>query len=295
MSGPLSTAHPTNEAWVGANADDVIAKARDENFPVAMRLLPSRRREQLLAIYAYARLVDDVGDELEGDRLAALDWLESELTLALAGKATHPVFVRLQQSIESANLQEAPFRDLIEANRRDQTVTSYATFDDLVGYCALSANPIGRLVLQVFDAETPERAALSDDVCTALQVIEHLQDVREDAERGRVYLPGEVLHAAGCAVDELTAASASPSLRRVIAVESARARVLLGSANPLLRSLSGPSRLAIVGFAAGGLAALDAIAAVDCDVLGQRCRPTRRRLLLHALRLRTSRRSGSNP
>ena len=294
MSGPLSTAHLTNEPWLGVNVDDVSAKARDENFPVATRLLPARLRDHLLAIYGYARLVDDVGDELEGDRLAALDWLDRELTLALSGKATHPVFVRLQRSIQGQNLPEAPLRDLIEANRRDQTITSYATFDELVGYCALSANPIGRLVLRVFDADTPARISWSDDVCTALQIIEHLQDVREDAERGRVYLPREDLDAEGCAVDELTAPAASPALRRVIAVESARARVLLGSASPLLRSLTGRPRLAIVGFAAGGLAALDAIAAVDCDVLGHRCRPTRRRLMLHALRLRTARRSGSD-
>jgi squalene synthase HpnC len=250
---------------------------------------------QLLAIYGYARVVDDVGDEFEGDRLAALDGLDRELSLALAGEATQPVFVRLQRSMQNGNLREAPLRDLIEANRRDQTITAYATFDELVGYCALSANPIGRLVLQVFDAETPARASLSDNVCTALQIVEHLQDVREDAQRGRVYLPREDLDAAGCSVDELTAATASRPLRRVIAVESARARALLESAYPLVHSLSGRPRLAIAGFAAGGLAALDAIAAVDYDVLGYRCRPTRRRLLLHALRLQTSRRSRSNP
>ena len=289
MSGSPPTTHPTKAVWATVRVDDLVAKARDENFPVASRLLPRRQRAHLLALYAFARLVDDVGDEFEGDRLAALDALDGELTRAFSGDATHPVFVRLQPSIRECRLVEAPFRNLIEANRRDQSIASYATFDDLVDYCTLSANPIGRLVLRVFDADTPPRIAWSDDVCTALQIVEHLQDVGEDARRGRVYLPVEDQAAEGCTVEDLTSAVASSALRRTVAHESARARGLLDSAAPLLRALSGRPRLAIAGFAAGGLAALDAIAEVDFDVLGHRCRPRRRRLLVHALRLRAGR------
>ena len=235
MSGSLPTTHPTNGVWATVRVEDLQAKARDENFPVASRLLPRRQRAHLLALYAFARLVDDVGDEFEGDRLAALNALDSELTRAFSGEATHPVFVRLQPSIRECRLVEAPFRNLIEANRRDQSIASYATFDDLVGYCTLSANPVGRLVLRVFDADTPPRVAWSDDVCTALQIVEHLQDVGEDARRGRVYLPIEDQEAEGCTVEDLTAAVASSALRRTVAQESARARGLLDSASPLLR------------------------------------------------------------
>jgi squalene synthase HpnC len=292
MSGSSSTTHEVGGPWANARIDELTAKARDENFPVATRLLPRRQRAHLFALYAFARLVDDVGDELEGDRLAALDWLDRELSRAFSDEATHPVFIRLQHSIRACGLEEEPFRNLIEANRRDQRIASYTTFEELVDYCTLSANPIGRLVLRVFDADTATRVAWSDDVCTALQIIEHLQDVGEDARRGRVYLPLEDREAKGCTIEDLTGTVATPSLRRAVARESARARGLLDSASPLLQSLSGRPRLAIAGFAAGGLAALDAIAAVDFDVLGHRCRPTRRRLVLHMLKLRVNRHPG---
>jgi len=292
MSGSSSTTHQDGAPWTTANVDELTAKTRDENFPVASRLLPRRQRVHLLALYAFARLVDDVGDELDGDRLAALDCMDRELTRAFSGQATHPVFVRLQHSITACDLAEGPFRDLIEANRRDQNVASYSTFAELVDYCTLSANPIGRLVLRVFDADTPARVAWSDDVCTALQIVEHLQDIREDAQRGRVYVPLEDREAEGCTVDDLTSTVASQPLRRTVALECARARALLDSAWPLVRSLAGRPRLAVAGFAAGGLAALDAISAVDYDVLGHRCRPTRKRLLLHMAELRVGRHPG---
>ena len=171
----------TIDSLFGAR-DDITSKAGHENFPVASRLLPRDIRSELMAIYAFARFTDDIGDEAEGDRLVLLDWLDDELTLAGEGRAIHPVFQRLTPVIQDLNLDLQPFRNLIEANRVDQRVTRYATFDDLVGYCMLSAAPVGHLVLAVFKASSEERIAWSDKVCIALQLVEHLQDVGEDAD-----------------------------------------------------------------------------------------------------------------
>jgi squalene synthase HpnC len=252
-----------------------VARARAENFPVALRVLPRDRRAQLLAIYGFARLVDDTGDEATGDRLALLDELEAELDRALAGTATHPVFVPLQATIRAGSLPDEPFRRLIEANRRDQRVHRYATWDDLRDYCAYSADPVGRLVLGVFGATTPARVRWSDDVCTGLQLLEHLQDVGEDRRRGRVYLPEEDMARFGCPPAALDDPMASPGLRRVVAFECERARRLLASGTVLAHDVSGHARLAVAGFTAGGLATLDRIARVDFDVLAHRARPTR--------------------
>jgi squalene synthase HpnC len=258
--------------------DDTVLRERaaQENFPVASRALPRAVRSHLLAIYGFARLVDDTGDELVGDRMGALDALEDQLERAYRGTATDPVFVRLTPTLRDLDLDDAPFRALIEANRVDQVVTHYDTWASLRGYCSLSANPVGRLVLAVFGVATPERLAWSDDVCTALQLVEHLQDVGEDFARGRVYLPAEDLDRFGASDADLAAATASSSLRAVVAHEVDRARRLLHrSAPPLCRSLRGRARVAVAGFAGGGLAALDAIERARYDVLAVDARPSR--------------------
>lgn len=275
-----STAEPAGSAPDFA-AGAILGQSRSENFPVASFVLPRRTRSHLLAIYGFARLADDIGDEAEGDRLAQLDWLDAEVERAAVGQATHPLLQRLTPTLAGLRLSLEPFKALIEANRVDQRVTRYETFDDLVGYCQLSAVPVGRLVLAVFDAATPERVALSDDVCVGLQVVEHLQDVAEDAERGRVYLPQSELRAAGVAEGQLTALRATPALRRLVAVQASRAQRLLASGGPLARSLAWQPRAAVAAFAGGGLAALDAVRKARYDVLGHRCRPVKARIGLH--------------
>ncbi len=255
------------------DAESVYVQATNENFPVASWLLPASVRADLMAVYGFARLTDDIGDESAGDRLARLEWLDRELERAARGQAGNAVMRRVGATIAARGLTLQPFRDLIDANRHDQTVSRYETFEDLVGYCRLSANPVGRLVLEIFGAATPDRVALSDDVCTGLQVVEHLQDVAEDLAQGRVYLPMVDLRAAGCDEHDLRAAHAGPALRRVVALESSRARQLLFSGAPLAASLRLRPRVAVAAFAAGGMAALDAIEAADFDVLARRCRP----------------------
>jgi squalene synthase HpnC len=250
----------------------VMAQSTEENFPVALRVLGPTTRRQLLSLYGFARLVDDAGDEAGGDRLALLDWIEGDLNRIYDHqRPEHPLLRALAPTIHTLQLPVQPFRRLIEANRRDQTVTSYATFAALLDYCRLSAAPVGELVLHVFGAATPERIRLSDRICAGLQVTEHLQDVREDWERGRVYLPAEDLARFG--VQEFVP---GPEFRELMAFEVTRARSLLDEGAPLIGQLSGRRALAVAGFVAGGRAALDAIARAGYDVLEARPRPSRR-------------------
>ena len=246
----------------------VMARARSENFPVASRWLPGSVAGHLMAIYGFARLVDDLGDEAPGDRLALLDWAEHELDRIYAGvDPEHAVMRALAPTVHACGLPPEPFRRLIAANRRDQTVTRYDTFAELLAYCNLSAAPVGELVLHVFGAATLQRIALSDEVCAGLQIVEHLQDVGEDFSRARVYLPQEDLARFGCAEDELGAASAAPALRAVVAFEAGRARELLAAGALLARQLPLRARLAVAGFVAGGRAALDGLERAGWDPL----------------------------
>jgi squalene synthase HpnC len=231
----------------------VLDRAGTENFSVASLVLGRATRDHLLAIYGFARFVDQLGDDVEDDRLAHLDWLEQELDRAYVGEPEHAIMRRLAPTVRALALPREPFVRLIEANRRDQRQAVYATFDELVDYCDLSANPVGELVLHVFGVATPARIALSDDVCTALQLLEHWQDVEEDHRRGRVYVPAEDLERFGVAAGET-----SPAL---LAFEIERARALLDRGARLVGTLRGRARLAVAGYVGGGRAGLDALAA----------------------------------
>jgi len=157
--------------------------------------------------------------------------------------------------------------DLIEANRQDQKVTRYDTFAELTRYCELSANPVGQIVLYIFGAATRGRIALSDSICTALQLVEHWQDVAEDLANGRIYLPAEDLERFGCTEADLAAPAAGPAVRELIRFETDRAARMLDSGAPLVHTLHGAARLAVAGYLAGGRAALAAIRAQEYDVL----------------------------
>jgi squalene synthase HpnC len=251
-------------------AEAVMARAATENFSVASRVLPRRMRAHLLAGYGFARLVDELGDDEDiapQERLRALDWLEGELDRAFRNEAEHPLLVRLQATVHECGLTREPFIRLIEANRMDQRVSRYETWADLRRYCSLSADPVGELVLGIFGLANPERIALSDLICTALQLAEHCQDVAEDLARGRVYLPQEDLARFGCGEAELADAHAGAPLREVLAFEVGRARRLLIDGSPLIAQLRGRPKIAVAAFLAGGHAALDAIERVHYDVL----------------------------
>ncbi|MFF8598148.1 squalene synthase HpnC [Streptomyces sp. NPDC015232] len=264
-----------------------LGKAADENFPVAPFFLPRAWRDDLMAVYGFARLVDDIGDgdlapggadarllgvapEHAEDRLALLDAFETDLRRVFdpAGDGPHhPLLRALVPTVERRALPAEPFLGLVAANRQDQLIGRYETYEDLLAYCELSANPVGRLVLGITGTATPERIRRSDAICTALQIVEHLQDVAEDLARDRVYLPAEDLKRFHVTVDDLAAPTAGASVRALIAFEADRARALLDSGAPLVGSVRGRLRLLLAGFTAGGYAALDAIAAAGFDVL----------------------------
>jgi squalene synthase HpnC len=260
------------------------AQATGENFPVALRLLPTRYRRHLAAVYGFARSADDMGDEApEAERLALLDELEADLARLYRpgpgrGGPRLRVVGALAPAVAECGIPEQPFLDLIQANRQDQVVARYRTYADLLAYCRLSANPVGRIVLHVFGVATPRREKLSDQVCTALQLAEHWQDVAEDLRAGRIYLPGEDLDSFGVTEADLAAPTASEQVRALIAFEVRRANELLGHGAPIVGTLRGAARAAVAGYVAGGRAALGAITASGHDVLVATPRPAKRRV-----------------
>lgn len=290
MSRPVAAdalGSPADAALSSAlSPETLMAKHRVENFPVAMGLLPRATRGHLLAIYGFARLTDDVGDEAPGDRSALLDEIDREIDRIFAGETPrHPLMGRVARSVRACSLPEQPFRRLVEANRRDQHVARYERYQDLVEYCTYSADPIGHLVLGVFGVATPERIRWSNAICTALQLVEHWQDVAEDLAADRIYLPAEDLRRFGCSEVDLKASAAGPAVRELMRFEVERARELMRSGEPLMGSLVGWARLAVAGFAAGGHAALDGIAAQHYDVLATEPRVLRRHWLRHFVKL----------
>ncbi|OKK23011.1 squalene synthase [Streptomyces sp. CB00455] len=290
-----------------------LAKASAENFPVAPAFLPRAWRDGLMAVYGYARLVDDIGDgdlapggrdavllgldpAAADDRLALLDALEADLRRVFGrtdGLPRHPLVRALLPVARTHGLTPAPFLALIEANRQDQRVARYETYGELLAYCELSANPVGRLVLALTGTSTPERIRRSDAVCTALQIAEHLQDVAEDLGRNRIYLPAEDMGRFHVGEPDLKAASAGASVRSLVAFETARARELLDEGIPLVGSVHGRLRLLLAGFVGGGRAALNAVAGAGFDVLPGPPKPTKGGLLREvAAVLRTAPRKG---
>jgi squalene synthase HpnC len=265
--------------------DAMASRSAGENFPVALRMLPAARRRHLMAIYGFARITDDIGDEAPpAERAALLDELEADLGELKAGKARLPVIRALEPTICGLGVPEQLFIDIISANRQDQIVSRYETFAELAGYCRLSANPIGRMVLYVFGEFSERRAELSDRVCTALQLAEHWQDVAEDYRAGRIYLPGADLREYDVAEADLAAPAASPRLLGLMTFETKRAGELLDSGAPLVGTLRGTARLAVGGYVAGGRAALASIAGAGYDVLAHQAVPGKRTLAAKLLR-----------
>ena len=235
------------------------------------------------AIYGFARLVDILGDELEGGpeaRLAALDELEREVEACYTGEPAWSVMVELAPTVREFDLPREPFLRLIEANRMDQRIAAYETWADLKRYCRHSADPVGRLVLGILGrGEDAEAAARSDDVCTGLQLVNFLQDVPRDLALGRVYLPADDRRRFG--VTRLD--QPNEELRDLLEFETGRARGLLASGEPLRQRLGGRTGRAVLVFARGGLAALEALERANFDVFSGRPQPSRARLARAAL------------
>jgi squalene synthase HpnC len=259
-------------------------KLRTENFPVALRVLPRRFRDDLTAVYGFARTVDDLGDESAGNRSANLDAFAADLDLIWqGGTPSSPVLRRLATTVRAKNLPAEPFRHLVAANRQDQQVTAYRNFDELRAYCRLSADPVGRIVLRVFDVSSDVRVAWSDAICTGLQLVEHWQDVAEDRRAGRIYLPADDMARFGVTPDDLDRPATPDALRRLLAFETDRAAELFRRGTPLVRDLGGWARLAVGGFLAGGLATVDALRRAEFDVLARTLRPRRADVVRHLI------------
>ncbi len=271
----------------GMELAEVAARAAGENFPVGSVLFPRALRPHVRALYCYARLVDELGDAYDGDRLGALDELESQVELTFEGEPTWPVLRNVQPTVRKFDLPREPFLRLIEANRMDQRVSEYATWDDVKHYCVHSADPCGRLVLGVLRrADDPELVAASDSVCTGLQLVNFLQDVPRDLELGRIYLPAADRARFGDpALDR-----PSEELRALLRFEADRAVTLLRAGEVLRARIGGRLGRAVALFSRGGLAALEALESAGWDVFTQRPRPSRARLAREAARVLIARR-----
>jgi squalene synthase HpnC len=258
----------------------VMRQARDENFPVAFRFLPPRLRADLRAIYGYARLVDDLGDEYAGDRVAALAEIEADLDRIYRGEEpASPTLKPITRTIRTHDIPREPLQKLIEANRQDQRQNWYPTYDELLQYCELSANPVGHLVLYVLGAATPERLELSDKVCTALQLIEFWQDVAEDFANDRVYIPFEDLQQYSVTEEDLQEQQTLTNVKTLLYFEARRTRLLLEDGAPLVQMLTGWGKVAVAGFVGGGFATLDALEAAEYEVIPVGPKASRREML----------------
>jgi squalene synthase HpnC len=265
-----------------------LAEGHYENFTVASRWVPEPQRRHMIRLYAYCRHVDDLGDEgpaTPAERLAQLDEWHADLRRCWEGRPDHPILQAMQRSVEELDLPIDPFERLVEANRQDQVVTRYPDFAALRGYCRHSADPVGELVLGLFGAADPERIALSDRICTGLQLANFCQDVRNDLGRGRIYLPMDSLARFGVTPDALAAPEAGPEVRRLLAFEVERARSFLLEGAPLAKRVPRRLRLPLGLIVRGGLAILDRVAEADFDVL--RARPTVSRRAKLAIAFRT--------
>jgi squalene synthase HpnC len=269
------------------SADELRASERAENFPVAMRLLPGRERRRLRVLYDTVRTIDDVSDRTPGDATAALHALRDDLDrIWTPGPGPDaPVLRRLAETVRDLGLTAAPFHDLIAAGLADQHVGAYGDFTQLREYCRLSADPVGRLVLATFEVHDPEAAALSDQVCTALQLLEHWQDVAEDRRLGRIYLPADDMVTFGVSPRDLDADRATPELQALLRFETGRAADLLAEGSRLVGRLRGFARVAVAGYVGGGVATVHALRRSGFDSLSATPRPRPVDIVSAALRV----------
>jgi squalene synthase HpnC len=246
-----------------------------ENFPVASVLLPARLRAPIEVIYRFAREADDIVDEGNApphERLQALDTRLLELDRIARGEVPElPLYQELAQRIAEHRLPLQPLRDLLDAFRQDLTKTRYADFGELMHYCRRSANPIGRLLLHLYGETAPRSIAMSDGICSALQLINFLQDVDSDyRDRGRIYLPQDEMTRFGISDQDIAARNASPAWRRLMNFQRDRARRLLQAGAPLGRVLRGRIGLELRAIVMGGDRVLEKLHAADGDVFGPR-------------------------
>ena len=282
---------PSNRTLEEAYARcETLAKTHYENFTVGSWFLPKDARRYFYSIYAFCRSVDDLGDELPGDRMKALTRWEREITRCYSGTPDHPYMVALQDTIRTFDIPIDPFLKLVQANRMDQTINRFPTFADLEHYCRHSANPVGHLVLYVSGYRDKHRQSLSDHTCTALQLTNFWQDVSRDYAKGRIYIPQEDMDRFGYTERDLDKGIVNDAFRALMQFQTQRARDLFDKGLALVDTLSGRLKTDVALFSLGGMKILDAIERQGYDVLSRRptlSRAAKVRLMLGtALRLK---------
>jgi squalene synthase HpnC len=288
-------AAPTRAGWTLDEAYAycaAVARAHYENFPVGSRLADRRLRPHVHAVYAFARAADDFADEAAwaDRRVERIDAWEARLDRCLAGRADHPVFVALGDTIRRFGLQDRPFRDLLSAFRQDCRVRRYGSFEDLLDYSRRSANPVGRIVLHLFGHRDPESAERSDALCTALQLTNFWQDVAVDWAKDRVYLPRTDMGRWRVTEDDLHAGRVDERFVGLMREMIARTRALYDEARPLLGGVRGGLGLELHVVWLGGTRILDKIERAGCDVFRRRPSLSRPEVLWLAARALAARR-----
>jgi squalene synthase HpnC len=263
-----------------------LATSHYENFSVATWFLPKHLHEHFYAVYAYCRISDDLGDEVgnTATSLRLLDAWEEELNACYDGHPKHPVFVALAETVRHCGIPKQPFADLLTAFRQDQTVTRYATMQDVLAYCCYSANPVGRLVLYTCGYRDEERFRLSDATCSALQLANFWQDVKVDLAKDRVYIPQDDMQRFGVTDATIQQGIATPEFRALLKYEVDFARNLFHQGLPLIKMVNRDLALDLDLFSRGGLEILNAIEHQDYDVLSARPAISKRTKLGLALR-----------
>jgi squalene synthase HpnC len=274
-----------------------FTRRHSENFSVATLFLPRRLLPHFYAVYAYCRFADDLGDNPAGAKptalrghdefgmpmqshghgtpLELLNWWRNEILNTFAGEPRHPIMIALAETIHRFGLPKEPFLDLLSAFEQDQTVKRYATYEQLVDYCRRSANPVGRILLCLFESFDERRAALSDRICTALQLTNFWQDVARDYATGRVYLPQEDMDRFGYTGADLQANRCTPAFVELMRFEVDRARAQFEAGLPLVDLVPRAVRLDVELFARGGLAILRKIERQGYNVWQRRPRLSR--------------------
>jgi squalene synthase HpnC len=249
-----------------------LARTHYENFSVASWFLPKRLRQHFFNVYSYCRISDDLGDEV-GDAAASIELLDQwqhELDACYEGSPRHPVFVALAETVRKFDIPKHEFSDLLIAFRQDQSVTRFESFDDLLGYCRYSANPVGHLVLYLCGYRDPERHHLSDFTCTALQLANFWQDVSVDYTKGRIYLPLESLRRFGVTEDDISQNRNTSAFRAMLKFEVERAREWFRKGLPLIEQVDRELAVDLELFSRGGQEILRAIEKQNYAVLGNR-------------------------
>ncbi len=264
-------------AYTAAEAETYtrwLATGHYENFHVVSFLLPKHLRQDFYNVYAFCRWADDLGDEIgdAAESLRLLQWWCEELDAVYRGRASHPVYVALSQTIARHDLPREPFADLIRAFVQDQTVTRYRSWDDLFAYCKCSANPVGRLVLCLCGYRDTERQRLSDATCTALQLANFWQDVSVDLAKDRIYIPLDLLAKHGSSAADVESRRETPAFCSAMREATSVARALFEEGLPLSRMVDRRLAVDVELFSRGGMRILEKIENQRYRVLGRRPR-----------------------